>query len=143
MAILAHFTGIPHHSEEVQSIAAFWPLVLLAIQLIWVIVKQRTSQVVAAALQGLHEARPFFFALMLLAGVYAVVSVARATPVAVLRGPTAQVLGSIEIAPSGVQELRNARRHLLGTYNSRTNQTCDSAGRLVGTGNLLSTLLRN
>ncbi len=140
--LLAHFTGIPHHSEEVQSIATLWPLVILALQLVWIIVKRRTRQVVQAVLQGLREARPFFLSVLLLVVIYVIMGSAQAAPAVVLRGPSAQVLGSIEIVSSGRQELRDSKRSLLGTYSSSTNQTRDASGRLVGTGNLLTSLLR-
>ena len=143
MTILAHITGVPHHSEEVQSIFALWPLVLLAVQLIWVIAKQRTRQVVTIVLQGIRENRSLFIAVALVWSACAVVATAHATPAPiVLRNASAQVLGTIETTSSGVQELRNARRQLLGSYDPRTNQTRDAAGRFIGTGNLLTTLLK-
>lgn len=149
MIFLAHFTGIPHHAEEAQSVLALWPLLLLALQLIVVIVRQRTRQVLRLVAGGLREARPFFGALLAMGCVYALVQVTQAAPsrppvkgVEVLRGPSAQVLGTLVTNAQGVQELRGVRQQLLGTYDPHRNETRDATRRLVGTGNLLTSLLR-
>jgi len=140
---LAHFTGIPHHPEDIQ-VLSLWPLALLAVQLVWIVVKQRTRQALQAVRQGLREARPFFLAAALLAVVYVIASVAQGAPAPViLRDSTAKVLGSIETTAGGVQELRDSSRRLLGTYDPRTNQTYDVSRRLIGTGNLLASLLKD
>lgn len=144
--LFAHFTGIPHHVAEAQSVFALWPLALLVLQLVVVVLRQRTRRALQALLQALPVARTVAVALTLLGFTYALVQVAQAaprTPAPVqLRGAAAQLLGTIETSPvSGVQELRDARRRLLGSYDPKSNQTRDAQRRLVGTGNLLTTLL--
>ena len=39
-------------------------------------------------------------------------------------------------------ELRDTSGKLLGIYDKKHNKTTDTSGRLIGTGNLLTTLLR-
>jgi len=57
-----------------------------------------------------------------------------------LRDRNGRLLG--KISQSGnKQELRDAIGKLKGYYNVQTNETRDSIGRLVGKGNLLSSLL--
>ncbi|MEO0020697.1 MAG: hypothetical protein ABIK48_00785 [candidate division WOR-3 bacterium] len=58
-----------------------------------------------------------------------------------LRDRSGRLLGKIKTLPNGKLELRDAGGRLRGTYDPKTNQTRDSSGRLVGTGNLLTSLL--
>jgi hypothetical protein len=58
-----------------------------------------------------------------------------------LRDRNGHLLGWITTTSSGKQELRNPYGHLKGTYDPKTNQTCDPNGHLVARGNLLTTLL--
>lgn len=58
-----------------------------------------------------------------------------------LRDPSGRLLGRLRRCPDGKIELRTSLGKLLGTYDPRTNKTRDSLGRLVGRGNLLTSLL--
>jgi hypothetical protein len=58
-----------------------------------------------------------------------------------LRDRSGRLLGRIRTRSDGSQELRDSVGRLLGTYHPKSNQTRDPLGRLVGTGNLLTTLL--
>ncbi len=51
------------------------------------------------------------------------------------------LIGTILPLSGGRSEIRDAYGMLKGTYDPTTNQTRDSNGQLVGTGNLLSSLL--
>lgn len=50
-------------------------------------------------------------------------------------------IGTIETDSKGVQTLRDAIGRKQGTYDPKTNTTRDAIGRIVGKGNLLTTLL--
>ena len=50
-------------------------------------------------------------------------------------------LGKIETLSSGKLEIRDASNRLKGTYDPKSNETRDDSNRLVGKGNLLSSLL--
>ena len=58
-----------------------------------------------------------------------------------LRDRSGRLIGRIESKSDGKQEIRDASGRLKGHYDPKSNQTRDSSGRLVGTGNLLTTLL--
>lgn len=58
-----------------------------------------------------------------------------------LRDRSGSLIGSIETRNDGKQELRDKTGSLKGTYDPKSNQTRDRSGSLVGTGNLLTTLL--
>lgn len=58
-----------------------------------------------------------------------------------LRDQKGALLGTIETKSDGRQELRDTRGSLKGSYEPKSNQTRDSRGALIGTGNLLSSLL--
>ena len=58
-----------------------------------------------------------------------------------LRDSSGRLIGKIEINSDGKQELRDSSGCLKGNYDPKSNQTRDTSGRLVGTGNLLTTLL--
>jgi len=51
------------------------------------------------------------------------------------------LLGTIKPLSGGRSEIRDANGQLRGTYDQTTNQTRDSNGQLVATGNVLSSLL--
>lgn len=51
-------------------------------------------------------------------------------------------LGSLESQPDGTQRLYDRNGVPLGVYDPRMNQTRDTSGRPVGSGNLLASLLR-
>ena len=57
-----------------------------------------------------------------------------------LRDRTGKLLGRIKEV-GGKFEIRSATGALKGKYDSKTNETRDATGRLVGKGNLLSSLL--
>lgn len=58
-----------------------------------------------------------------------------------LRDSGGRLIGRIEIKSDGNLELRDSGGRLKGNYDPKSNQTRDSSGRLVGTGNILTTLL--
>ncbi len=60
----------------------------------------------------------------------------------VLRSRSGHRIGTIETDAKGVQTLRDPSGRKLGTYDPRTNKTREVSGHLVGTGNLLMTLIR-
>ncbi len=57
-----------------------------------------------------------------------------------LRDNRGRLIGRIK-ETAGKQEIRNAQGKLLGRYDPKSNITRDAAGRRVGKGNLLTTLL--
>jgi hypothetical protein len=59
----------------------------------------------------------------------------------VLRDSKNQLIGKISTAPNGVMTLRDAKNSLKGTYDPKAKTTRDAHGKLVGTGNILTTLL--
>lgn len=61
----------------------------------------------------------------------------------ILRDKHNKRIGLIETDSRGVQTIRTPSNKKLGTYNPKTDQTRDSTNRLIGTGNLLMTLLNN
>jgi hypothetical protein len=52
-----------------------------------------------------------------------------------------RLIGKINTGSFGVLELRDASNRLRGKYDPRTNRTTDAQNRVVGQGNLLTTLL--
>ena len=52
-----------------------------------------------------------------------------------------RLIGKIKTGSFGVLELRDASNRLRGKYDPRTNRTTDAQNRVVGQGNLLTTLL--
>ncbi|MBV9962038.1 MAG: hypothetical protein JO072_07295 [Parafilimonas sp.] len=58
-----------------------------------------------------------------------------------LRDRTGALLGTIETKSDGKQELRDRTGSLKGVYDPKSNQTRDRTGSLVGSGNLLTSLL--
>lgn len=62
-------------------------------------------------------------------------------PDQVLKDKSNRVLGKIKTLPNGKLELRDHTNSPKGTYNPKTNETRDKSNRVVGKGNLLTTLL--
>ena len=58
-----------------------------------------------------------------------------------LRDRQNRLLGTLKTRSDGKIELYSPSNRLLGTYFPKTNETRDTANRLVGKGNLLTTLL--
>ncbi len=58
-----------------------------------------------------------------------------------LRDRTGKLLGRLRELPGGKLELRDHVGRKQGIYDPRTDETRDHVGRLVGRGNLLTTLL--
>jgi len=59
-----------------------------------------------------------------------------------IRDRMGTLVATIDTLPSGVQEIRDRMGRLLGAYDPKTNQTRDQMGSLVGTGNVLSSLIK-
>jgi hypothetical protein len=58
-----------------------------------------------------------------------------------LRDKSNRLLGKIKTLKNGTQELRDSSNRLKGRYDPKKNETRDPSNRLVGKGNLLTTLL--
>ena len=58
-----------------------------------------------------------------------------------LRDSSNRLLGKIQTLSSGKMEIRDASNRLKGTYDPKSNETRAPSNRLVGKGNLLSSLL--
>ncbi len=63
--------------------------------------------------------------------------------VAVLRDPSQRVLGTVRKRSDDTLEIRNSSNKFRGSYDPSVDETRDSTGRLIGTGNLLAALLVN
>ena len=61
----------------------------------------------------------------------------------ILRRPNGTILGKLVDRSATEQWLYDSAGRCVGIYHKDTNLTKDQAGRLVGTGNLLVTLLKN
>jgi hypothetical protein len=59
----------------------------------------------------------------------------------VLKDNSGRTLGKISADSYGVLKIKDPAGRTKGTYDPRTDKTKDSAGRTVGSGNLLATLL--
>ncbi len=59
----------------------------------------------------------------------------------VLRDTRGYIIGKIATDNRGVQTIRDARGYKKGTFDPRDNKTRDERGYVVGSGNLLTTLL--
>ena len=59
----------------------------------------------------------------------------------VLRDRMNRRLGVIKTDARGIQTLYDAMNRRKGTYDPKTNVTRDTMNRMIGTGNLLATLL--
>ena len=60
----------------------------------------------------------------------------------VLKDGGGRVIGKLYIENSGDQRLENEGGRVLGRYKARNNKTEDCGGRIIGSGNILTTLLR-
>ncbi|MDR0877435.1 MAG: hypothetical protein LBN21_05235 [Treponema sp.] len=58
-----------------------------------------------------------------------------------LKNANGHLIGTIRDGNSGRLEIYDASGWLKGTYDPQSNQTKDSSGWVIGTGNLLTTLL--
>jgi len=58
-----------------------------------------------------------------------------------LKDRNGRLLGTIKMLPNGRQEIRDRAGLFKGSYESRTDETKDRTGRLLGKGNQLTTLL--
>jgi len=59
----------------------------------------------------------------------------------VLKDAKGYIIGRISTNNQGIQTIKDAKGYAKGTYDPKHNQTKDARGYLVGTGNLLTTLL--
>ena len=60
-----------------------------------------------------------------------------------LRDNIGRIRGTIRDLGNGRREIRNPVGKVLGTYNQKDNVTRDNIGRVVGYGDLLTTLLED
>ena len=58
-----------------------------------------------------------------------------------LRDPQNRLLAKIKTLSNGKLEIRDPQNRLKGVYDPKSNETRDTQNRLVGKGNLLTTLL--
>jgi hypothetical protein len=58
-----------------------------------------------------------------------------------LRDSNGRLLGRIKILFNGVLELRDRVGNLMGTYDPKSNETRDKAGKFVAKNNILASLL--
>lgn len=58
-----------------------------------------------------------------------------------LKDSNNRLIGTIKTLSGGRLEIRDANYRLKGIYDPKTNETRNSSNSLVGTGNLLTTLL--
>lgn len=59
----------------------------------------------------------------------------------ILKDARGFTIGRITTGVAGVQVIKDPKGFTKGTYDPRTNKTKDARGFVVGTGNLLTTLL--
>ena len=59
----------------------------------------------------------------------------------VLKDSRGFIIGRISTASSGTQTIKDARGFVKGSYDPKSNNTKDHRGFVVGTGNLLASLL--
>lgn len=60
----------------------------------------------------------------------------------VLRDHQSRLIGYIDTEPSGRQIGRDALSRMVGYYDPASNKTHDAQSRIIGSGNLLSSLIR-
>lgn len=58
-----------------------------------------------------------------------------------LKDNRSNIIGYIHTDSSGKQTIKDARSNIKGYYDPQTNKTKDARSNIVGTGNLLTTLL--
>ena len=59
----------------------------------------------------------------------------------ILKDQKGYTIGKISTASNGVQTIKDSKGYTKGTYDPKSNKTKDTKGYIVGTGNLLATLL--
>jgi hypothetical protein len=59
----------------------------------------------------------------------------------VLKDKLGHVLAKISTASNGIQTIKDSLGHVKGTYDPKADKTKDSLGRVIGSGNLLATLI--
>jgi len=59
-----------------------------------------------------------------------------------LRDPLGQILATIETDRDGNQTIKDYMGKILGVYNKKENKTRNYLGQIVGTGNLLTSLIK-
>jgi len=59
-----------------------------------------------------------------------------------IRDQKGRLVGTISNGPNRQQNARDARGRFLGSYDPHTNVTRNAAGRAIGTGNSLASLIR-
>ena len=59
-----------------------------------------------------------------------------------IRDQKGHLLGTISSGPNEQRNARDGRGRFLGSYDPHTNVTRDAAGRAIGTGNSLASLIR-
>lgn len=59
----------------------------------------------------------------------------------VLKDKKGFVIGKISTAGNGIQAIKDEKGFVKGSYDPKSNKTKDSRGFVIGTGNLLTTLL--
>jgi len=59
-----------------------------------------------------------------------------------LKDPLGQILATIETDRNGNQTIKDYMGKILGVYNKKENKTRNYLGQIVGTGNLLTSLIR-
>jgi len=59
----------------------------------------------------------------------------------ILRDQYGKIIGKIHTLSNGKMEIRNSSGKKLGTYDPKTNYTRDQWNKIIGRGNLLTTLL--
>lgn len=59
-----------------------------------------------------------------------------------LKNNLGMVLATITTASNGVQTIKDPIGYVLGTYDPKTNTTRNNLGQVIGTGNLLTSLIR-
>ncbi|WP_198086379.1 hypothetical protein [Variovorax sp. E3] len=60
----------------------------------------------------------------------------------ILRDRLSLIIGFIDTDPRGKQTGRDASSRIVGYYDPRTNKTMDAQSRIIGSGNLLASLIR-
>ncbi len=71
-----------------------------------------------------------------------VIAIVAPAPHEVLRDQMGTIIGTVEPQPlTGKLVARDARGVVVGSYDSRLNETRDARGRVIGRGNLLGALL--
>lgn len=59
----------------------------------------------------------------------------------VLKDSKGHVIGKISTGSNGTLTIKDSQGHVKGTFDPKTNKTKDAKGHVVGSGNLLASLL--